>query len=195
MYKKKDFDACQFNPLTDRKLLEAYPRLSEIVLPEWSADGSLDNILRYVILVYDPKSLLVYNERDLNFRKGVAADLAGFDMQDTGFMEDIYNCAHPYITELIIRYLQRFCKSREWAAICALESAFWESIRKVIEPISGKNSKEELENVQKKSTIKCEINDDIQRLEGLYKKFLGEDEGLLQSANNRIRPESLSIAT
>lgn len=192
IYKKKDFGGCMFNPLVDEPMLQVYPRLSEIIFPEWSKDTNLDSIMRYIIMIYDPRSPLIFNERDMNHRKGVAAQLAGFDLDNRDYLMSIYQCSHEYIIDLIMKFLTRFIKSKEWAAICAFESAYWESITKVIEPISGKNSRDILTSVQIKATIKDEIEKDIGRLEKLYQKFLGEDDSLIQKSARRVSPELIA---
>lgn len=188
IYKKQDFNNCHFNPLTDGKMLQVYSALSEIILPDW-IDENTDSICRYAIMVYDPKSPLVTNERDLNYRKQIAAELAG--MTDPDLTEAVFASVHSYSPELIFRYLWRFVKSKEWAAVLALEFAYWESIKKIMEPISGKNNKEELEAVQKKAMIKDEIEKDIKRLEAMQRTFFGEDEDLSKS-RRRITPELMA---
>lgn len=190
-YSEKSFSACIFNPLVKGNIIETYPRLNEIVLPEWD-NSQLDSLIRYVILVYDPKSVLATTERDLNYRKNIAAELAGFDMNDEEYMTSVYTCTHDFLAELIMKFLMRFIKSKEWAAIVIVESCFWESAKKLMEPINGKNSKEELEAVQKKSAIKDELDKDIARLDKYYKAFFGEDEDLLLRAKARVTPESIA---
>lgn len=189
IYKQTDFNNCQFNPLAGGLMLQIYPLLSEIVDPEWH-DEYLDSILRYIIIVYDPKSILVLNERDLNYRKGVALELVSLSDQEVS--EALINSTHKYSPVLIIKYLMRFSRSKEWAAICAYESSFWESIKEVIEPISGKNSREKLDSVQKKAAIKEEIEKDIKRLDQLYRTFFGEDDDLLNKNKRRITPELMA---
>lgn len=184
IYKKQDFNNCTFNPLCDGKILQVFPALSEIILPDW-IDENTDSICRYAIMVYDPKSPLVTNERDLNYRKQIAAEIAG--LTDEVVTNSVFMSTHDYAPELIFRYLMRFAKSKEWAAICAFEFAFWESIKKVTEPISGKSNKEQLEAVQKKAAIKDEIEKDINRLNVLQRIFFGEDEEL--KSRRRITPE------
>jgi hypothetical protein len=190
-YKQSDFNNCQFNPLVDQKILEVYPKLAEIVDSEWF-DDDLDNILRYMIMVYDPKSPLISYERDLNYRKDIAVQLSSITDDTTAAA--VISSTHKYSPSLIIKYLMRFARSKEWAAICAFESSFWESIKEVIEPISGKNSKEKLESVQKKAAIKEEIEKDIRRLDALYRTFFGEDEELQQKAKRRLSPEMISAS-
>lgn len=189
IYKQSDFNNCQFNPLVDQPILDAYPKLNEIIEPEW-LDDNLDSIIRYMIIVYDPKSPLINHERDLNYRKDIAINLA--QITDEKLAAGVFQLKHAYAPDLIIKYLMRFARSKEWAAICAFESSFWESIKEVIEPISGKSSKEKLESVQKKSAIKEEIEKDIKRLDALYKVFFGEDDALEVKSKRRLSPEMIA---
>lgn len=191
-YNQKSFDACTFHPLKDGKLLNEYPILGEIVQPEWRMDPNIDSIVRYTIMVYDPKSALVIGERDLSYRKGIAAELAGFDMEQEEFMNAIYTCAYPNLVEFTIKYLMRFVRSKEWAAICAIEFKYWEEIRQTMTPITGKSSKEELEAVQKKAVIAQEIDNDIKRLDNYYAAFFGEDDELQRKATKRMTPELMA---
>lgn len=188
-YKQTDFKNCQFNPLTDQEMLDAYPKLGEIIDVEWH-DDNLDTILRYMIMVYDPKSPLISYERDLNYRKDTAILLA--KIEDETIAAAVVNSTHIYSPALFIKYLMRFARSKEWAAICAFESSFWESIKEVIEPISGKTSKEKLDSVQKKAAIKEEIEKDIRRLDQLYRTFFGEDDELQLKAKRRLTPEMIA---
>lgn len=188
-YKQADFKSCQFNPLTDQGMLDAYPKLGEIIDAEWH-DDNLDCILRYMIMVYDPKSPLIAYERDLNYRKDTAILLAKIEDEITAAA--VVNSTHTYSPVLFIKYLMRFARSKEWAAICAFESSFWESIKEVIEPISGKTSKEKLDSVQKKAAIKEEIEKDIRRLDQLYRTFFGEDDELQLKAKRRLTPEMVA---
>lgn len=189
IYKEKDFIYCQFNPLVDRPILKAFPVITEIVNPDWQ-DDQRDAIIRYSIMVYDPKSPLVLNERDLNYRKGLAIELVHLDDQYT--VESVINSTHKHSPDFIFEYLKRFARSKEWAAICAFESSFWESIREVMEPISGKNSREKLDSVQKKAAIKEEIEKDIKRLDQLYRTFFGEDDDLMNKNKRRLTPELIA---
>lgn len=192
IYKKKDFAGCQFNPLTDQPMLEAYSTLNEIIKPEYMEEPELDKIIRYVIMVYDPKCALVLNERDINYRKGMAAELAGFDVENVEYLTALYASQFPYVTEMIFHYLRRFGKSKEWAATCAYEFAIWESIRMIMEPVTGKSSKEELEAVQKKAALKDELDKDIKRLDSYFKQFFGDDNDLIDRARKRMTPEMLA---
>lgn len=191
MYTAKSFENLQFNPMVDGAIWKKYPVLLEILSPELVAKPDTDFLLRYIIMVYDPKSILVFSEKDLNYRKGIAAELAQLNVEDEQYIQDIYSFVNETVVDLVIRFLVRFIRSKEWAAICAFETKFWESIKKVIEPISGKNSKEELESVQKKAAISDEIDKDIKRLDNYYKEFFGNDAELEQAFKmQRYTPET-----
>lgn len=189
MYKKKDFDHCFFNPMTEQGMIQAYPRLQEILIPEYDR-ADLDRMLRYIIMMYDPKSPLVYNERDIKNRRNVAADLAGL----TGelILDSVFQFTHDYLADLTFSYLQRFVKSKEWAAIIALEFTYWEAVKKLLEPIKDKNSRNVLISVQLKSAIKLEMLGDIDKLDGLYKTFFGEDKQLEGIIKKRLTPEMVA---
>jgi hypothetical protein len=196
MYTKEKFKNCIFNPMEESGMLSEYPRLEQIIKEEWK-DVHLDSIIRFAICCYDPKSPLIKDEPSLNERKMIAADISnmGSEIQD-----EVFNMIYPanredrtpFVHELIFEYLRRFAKSKEFAAIAAIEFKFWEQIKQVLTPITGKNSKEELEAVQKKSLVSNEIEIDLKRIDTYYMKFFGEDEMLQKKASNRFTPERIA---
>lgn len=192
MYEEKDFSNLQFNPLIKNNLLEYYPAIKEIIRVEISTKNDLDNILRYVIMISDPKSVLVVTERDLSYRKGIAADLSNLNTNET-YRDEVFNYTNETVLELTVRYLMRFAKSKEFAAILALEYTYWESIRLLLKPINDNKvkDKEILDAVQKKGAIKSEIDSDLKRLESYYSSFYGEDKELINRAKERITPENI----
>ena len=202
-YLEKDFKGCIVNPL-QKNLVENNPKLKRIipdVLYIKNEEGEIqelivskneaENILRYIIVMYDPKSPVTRAEKDLMKRKELAATVSGLKDTDD-YLEQIFSCSHPLIVPLAVSYLMDFVKSKEWAAICAFESTFWESIKKLMEPINGKDSKAELESVEKKSKIKNEVDADILRLEQYYLKFFGDDKALEEKAKPKLTPEGMA---
>jgi len=173
-------------------MTDNYPEIWEIISDDLRGSMDLDPILRYIIMVYDPKSPLVGNERDLNFRKGIAAELSGLNTSTEG-IEAIYSCTYPGIVELICKFLVRFVKSKEWAAICAYEYKFWEAIRLLMQPIaSDKSDREQLDAANKKDVLSASIDEGLIKIEALYRAFFGEDEGLERRAKKRVSPELMA---
>ena len=190
-YTEKDFENLTFNPLCVGLLLKTYPKLNEIVQ---DADGDSDRLLRYVILTCDPKSVLFIEEKDLNHRKVIAADLVQLDSDDE-FREAVFSYKHPTVLQLTVNYLKHFAKSKQYAAIVALEYTYWESIRLLLKPIddtlTGAKDRDVLDAVQKKGAIKNEIDADLKRLDTYYSQFFGEDKELELKAKETIRPENV----
>lgn len=172
MYTAKDFNNLQFNPLSKKPLLDEYPILMGIVNVN---DSETDVLLRFVILCYDPKSKLAVEEKDLNHRKAIAAELSGI-REDIEYQNAVFTFALEQVARLTLRYLIRFVKSKEWAAIIAIEYKYWENISELTKPIEGSTNKERLEAAQKKAIISDEVEKDIKRIDNLYKTFFGDDQ-------------------
>lgn len=187
-YTEKSFEQCLFNPMKKGKMADLFPELSYLMEPHWEGDEHLDELVRYAILMYDPESPLHKSEKDITVRREIAFELTG--IKDPALKAVISTHAHDFLPDLITKYLMR-CKSKEWAMICAMEYTFWESIHKLFEPISGKNTKEELESVQKKSAIKDEMEKDSDRLENYYKKFFGGDDDVKVKTKMLYKPEHM----
>lgn len=193
-YTKQEFNGCRFNPLNEQRMLEAYPVLCEIVLPEWTNDPYLDQLIRYTIAVYDPTSPLMRTEKDLTYRKDAALQLAL--IEDEEVQAKVVACIYgegAWQVELIVRFFIRFVKSKEAAAIAAFEAKYWESIKIIMLPINTANKdKDVLDAVQKKSAVSEEIDKDILRLEKYYEKFYGGDKELEAKAKKRVTPEMIA---
>lgn len=192
-YTPKQFAACQFNPLVTGPMIDQYPNLAEILPENFDQNNLWDNLVRYTILIYDPKSALVTAERDLNFRKTLGAELAMLPLADEAIMEQIYNCSYPGLLDVTCKYLVRFSKSKEWAAICAYEYKFWEAIRLLMQPISAdKSDREQLDAANKKDVLSASIDEGLIKLEGYYRSFFGEDDELQKRAKKRVSPELMA---
>lgn len=58
MYLKEDFDKCAFNPMEELSMLKTYPKLASIIDMGWLTDNHIEKVIKYVIMVFDPKSPL-----------------------------------------------------------------------------------------------------------------------------------------
>lgn len=177
-YSEKEFQGCEFNPVTGGvPMLEAYPRLKEIIDTDWVEEyaDAMDELIRFVIMVYDKNSPLRQSERDSMRRKNIAYDLVGFKRQANGEpIEEIINETHPIIFMITVRYLAKFIKSKEYAALCAFEFKYYENIMELMTPIVGTTNAERLEAAKKKSVISEEIVKDIKIIDDLWLGFFGE---------------------
>lgn len=189
-YQKKDFLNLRFNPLEETPIREAYPDLNDIIRPEILSEPLLDAMIRYVIMLCEPKSIVFLSESDLNKRKDLAAELAGLPM-DVNILDKIFSYDNELVLELTIRYLTRFSKNKEFAALIAMEQVYWEEIKLLLKPINeSEKDNNVLAAIQKKSAIKNEIDSDLKRIGDYYSSFLGEDKDLI-AKKERVRPESI----
>lgn len=196
------FSGCAINPLqanllgNNQRLLEFLPQvklpIDEDDIQEEFTNSEIENICRYIIMMYDPKSPLVKNERDLTSRKVKAAELSNLGT-DQELLIRIYSCEHPLIVPISVGYLRFYAKSREYAAIVATEAKYWESIAGIMTPVDGKSDKDRLQAIQVKSALSDEVEKDILRLADYESKYFGLDE-LLEEATKkqRISPESIA---
>lgn len=183
-YSEKDFSGCIFNPLVKENMLSAYPKLSQIIDKEWEQEPLLDKIIRFVILVYDHKSAL-RRERDSIRRKNMAYDLAGFNRNELGEgLPEIINETHELCLYITVRFLAKFIKDKEYAALCAFEFKYYENILELMTPIKGETNAERLEAAKKKSVISEEIIKDIKVIDDLWHSFFG-DKNLVQKVKTK----------
>lgn len=195
IYSDADFKNLPFNPMCSGKILTTYPVLKEIT--NGLEAKQMDEYVRYTIMLCEPKSVLVATERDLTDRKKSAAQIAGIAFKTEQEESDFFTYKDEIAFELTVRYLTRFCKSKEFSAIMAFENCYEESIRLLMKPIEEKVSgvqikdKEILDAVQKKSAIKNEISQDLARINNLYEEFFGEDMELTKKATGRLTSENI----
>ena len=192
-YTEKDFSAFPFNPLKNTDLHKAVGFIPDALtvttkyldVEVVKTHAKIHNLLAYTMLMYDSRSVLIPRERDIDTRKRIAADLAGLEHSD-----DYFTLTHEVLMTLVVWYLKTQVKSREFAAIVALEYKFWENITELMSPIVGDTNKERLEAAQKKAVISSEIDNDINKLNRYYKDFFGDDDAIATTVKKQsFRPE------
>jgi hypothetical protein len=173
-------------------MLDAYPRLSTIIEKDWLEEPMIDKIIRFIILNYDTGSVLRKNERDSIRRKNIAYDLAGFTRSDIGeALPEIINETHELCFHITVRFLAKFIKDKEYAALCAFEFKYYENILELMTPIKGDTNAERLEAAKKKSVISEEIIKDIKVIDDLWHGFFGEKIMLEKVKSKKFIPEMM----
>lgn len=186
IYTEKEFANCVFNPLSKGKMIKNYPKLNEILDSEDKTQNYIDRLIRYTIALYDSQSPLVYQEKELKFRKQAAAELAGFHEEvDVDVLNKIYECKDERAVKISLLYLKKFIKSRVWAMIVSAEQAFWNATDKLmIQVTEGRNETLALLEIQDRTH---------DRLSKLYIEFYGEDMDLMKVDKDfHITPEKLA---
>lgn len=187
-YTEKDFSGCLFNPMADGLLTEIYPKLKSIA----NKDETIDKLLRYIIMCFDPKSPIVREERDYLRRKNIAYELSGLPKRGGEPDQDILNGGNEKSFLLTIKYLSHFVKEKEYAALCAFEFKYYENISELLKPIQGDTNAERLEAAKKKSVISDEIDKDIRRIDDYWLMFFGDKDLSEKVKIKKFRPEAMT---
>jgi hypothetical protein len=186
MIKESDFSRCTFNPMFPGPLFEEYPALQILFdgKENWLDLPNVEQIVRWVIMCYDSLSPMIVLHKDLNERRKVAFQMVGIET-NTELCLQLSTHTHEFAPEIIFRYLKEFVKNREFARLAAVEYKYWESIWHLLKPVSGDNSKVELEAMQKKSLLAAEIDKDIERLDKYFQQFFGHDKELIERMQSK----------
>lgn len=203
-YNDSHFKNCPFSPF-DEKLFKHHPHLIGLVpdlsVPEGEQESVLnkvhpENVLRYIIALYDPKSPLIKGEQSLNRRKEVAAEIAGIDQEkQIGEAMVIYECRDEKLVMFIQNYLRYYAKSMEWAMIQSFEQTFWEYQARLMQPIERGDKDKDLISAL---NMKTKLSEDMPALYDKYQlaleKFYGEDRVLIDESSKitRFTPESIA---
>ena len=186
MYSKESFDNCLFNPL-EKNLLKTYPRLGQL--------GTKDeNLLRYVGLLYDPRSPLVRDFRDLKMRKQEAAMLAGYNLRK-GEADKIFDFSDKEALNAVDVYLKSFISSRLWYMINAREQTIYEYAQRMLKPVEEKDGvgeKDLMQSISIKSKLSADMATMNELLDADYNKFFGNDEDLAKATRRGFTPEEMA---
>lgn len=178
MYAEKDFEKCLFNPC-EVDMFVSYPQLKKIQ----DISPLIDNkLMKYIVCVYDYKSPIVTNNRDLKVRKQVAAEFAGYDFLKND-ISHIFNISEEYIMKAIDTFLKTFIHSRTWYMICCNEGIFYEFGQRMLLPVTTKDEggKPMTEKALTETMVlKTKLSDDMasidERLDAAYKRLYGNEQ-------------------
>lgn len=158
-----------------------------------------NNVIRFVVYAYDPKSPFVENAAsDLKKRKESAAEEAGFNRNEkTGRFEgkivEIMAMENDSTNEMIFCYL-RLINNRTWKLISTYEQVFSEYIKLLMTPISDSDidSKKLLEAANVKAKLREECKIIATDLDSLYKTLFGDSEDIKEIITIKpIKPETI----
>jgi hypothetical protein len=190
-YSLESFKNCLFNPLA-KNLTEKYPAL----LPLLPKGDNGEKILRYILFLYDPKSPLIKDSRNIKTRKQEAARLAGFDLQkDSDFLDDLFAFKNREAAAKTVHFLKDFIHNRTWSMIVSHEQTFYEYNERLLKPVEDdKDTKEKdvMSTIVLKSKLVQDLKDIHSTLKEYYKEMFEDDDLRDKVVNNRISPETMA---
>jgi hypothetical protein len=155
-----------------------------------------DQIIRYIVLVYDPKSPLVLREENIISRKKAAMVLIGAKVDTKGFFSDgvnaiIANKNMPAI-ELKMRFL-RFTNNMVWMQLCNATEMFFEFQRIIGQAISddAKKSPDELIKIRLSTQKDSEVLE--AKMEKLADKLFIGDIDLMNFVGSTIVKDEIKL--
>lgn len=171
------------DPYAEGDIMEMYPALQGIKPPDIPSINP-DTFFRWMAFVYDPNSPMIHGFQDLKQRKEAAADEVGFKLK--------HALDHMPV---VVDFLQKMVKSREWTLIVSYENFYDELTEKVNTKLSDGTQDDQLKALEKKTKSLAEMRNIIAILPQLYKEFFGGDEELQKVAEQDITPELVSKMT
>ena len=191
IFNKEDFDKMIFNPFKVKgPLKKALPKMKMFK----SFELADDQMIAYVLYMYDQNTPLKEQFPDLKIRKEQAAILSGYSLtKDDKFLHDLFF----FISEKLVQMVDEFLRkqnNRIWSMIVSNEQTFFEYQTKLLSPVEGDRDKDILQALQIKSKIMDDLNTINDRLDSYYMKLYGEDQELLKviKADKRLTPEFIA---
>lgn len=188
----KDFNNLKYNVFASNKLSDCrgIERLgvNEIVRPDKL------KLIRYAMVLYDAKSILVKNIQDVNQRKREAAVLAGYDLEkDSSVLEELFDMTDTDLQLIVINFLKDQ-NSFYWSMIVSNEQTFYEYQKALISEVKLMDKdKDRLQALAIKSKLMEDCDAITTRIIGYYTKVFRDDE-IIEIVQNtrRYTPESMA---
>lgn len=192
MYTEKNFTGCTFNPLI-KDFRERYENLFEIVPVDFVGDK--EKLLKYICLMYDPKSPLITDTASIDTRKRNAAQYAGYAIDEKG-LNEIFELTNKHVIEVIDVFLRRHINERLAYMIFGNEQTFFEYGKRLLQPVEWKEDSKE-KDLLSAIAIKTKLSEDMAainaRIEADYKRLYNNDAHLEKVVTKRaFTPEGFA---
>lgn len=191
IFNNEDFSKMIFNPFKVKgSLKKKYPKMKMFS----TFQSSEDQLIAYVLYMYDQNTPLKDQFPDLKIRKEQAAELSGYDItKDAEVLNQIFFFTNSKLVDMVDEFLRKQ-NNRIWSMIVSNEQTFFEYQTKLLSPVEGDRDKDILQALQIKSKIMDDLNTINDRLDSYYMKLYGEDQELLKTikADKRLTPEFIA---
>ena len=191
IFNTEDFKKMIFNPFKVKgSLKKKFPKMKMFS----SFQTAEDQMIAYVLYMYDQNTPMKEQFPDLKIRKEQSAVLSGYDLvKDNEILHDMFFFKSTMVIEMVDEFLRKQ-NNRIWSMIVSNEQTFFEYQKKLLSPVEGEKDKDILQALQIKSKIMDDLNTINDRLDSYYMKLYGEDQELLKTikADKRLTPEFIA---
>lgn len=134
-----------------------------------------DNLIRYVMAMYDQRSPVIRVFTDLAMRKKESAIVSGYDLdKDQAILTGLFDMTDTDLQELTMAFLKEE-NIFEWSMIVSNEQVFYELQKALITEVVAE-SKDKLQSLQLKGKIMDECDTIAERVARYYQKVFGDEE-------------------
>jgi len=191
IFNTEDFKKMIFNPFKVKgSLKKKFPKMKMFS----SFQTAEDQMIAYVLYMYDQNTPMKEQFPDLKIRKEQSAVLSGYDLvKDNEILHDMFFFKSTKVIEMVDEFLRKQ-NNRIWSMIVSNEQTFFEYQKKLLSPVEGERDKDILQALQIKSKIMDDLNTINDRLDSYYMKLYGEDQELLKiiKSDKRLTPEFIA---
>jgi hypothetical protein len=194
LFDKEEFSAMAFNVFSvkpEKDLLEHFKKMNLLKSFSLYKGAMANEVIRYVLYMYDKNSPLREMFPDLKKRKSEAALLAG--LSGGARMKKVFDMKDEGVLDMIDEFV-RHQNNRIWALIVSNEETFYEYQSSLIRNVTADKDMDTLKALQIKSKLMDDCDTINARLEAYYRKLYGDNEELLAivSKRQRITPEMIA---
>lgn len=182
-YTASDFERLKYNVMVEGDVLEKIPALKKFQSFAECNSENRNELIRYVVLMYDKRSPIVSSSRSPEAKHLEALSLSG--LQRLGDpSEDIINMAIDLLKDQ---------NDLVWALIVANEGTFWEYQRMVAEPVTSfDGDKDRLSATSLKTKLLKDCDEIAARLEAYYMKVFQDQKTVEKAKIRLLTPENIA---
>ena len=181
-------DLSKVQPGTD--LIERFPHLGNLNTLTHCHRKDRNELLWYILLMYDPKSPFKQIIADIKLRKKECAKAAG--LKEGPALQRIFDFKDKVFMSILDEWLKS-SHNRVWSMIVSNEQVFYEYQERLLTPVeSDKGDKDAIQAADLKSKLMDTCDEIHKRLEGYYRELYGDKETAEKMIiEKRWTPESI----
>lgn len=195
---KTDFNNLKYPVFSvERSLLDKIKELAAYaeLLAEKESTGrpDIDNLIRYIMVLYDKKSPLIRSFTNLEQRKREAAVLAGYDLEvDAERVAKLFDFTDQDLQNLALYFLEE--QNDMWYCnLVSNEQTFYEYQKALLAEVKlVDGDKDKMSTLVIKSKLQDECEKIAERVEKYYTKVYGEGEEKAKAKTKDFSPESIA---
>lgn len=182
IYSKEKFDVLEINVFEEEDLIANHRRKIQEIFgpPTKHRRVDLENLIKYVFLMYDRRTPMVEFFSQVDERKKNCALLAGYEDVNHVRVLEIMSLEDEVAQEFIYKLIKHQ-KGMVWSALVTNCELFWQYQRELLIPISiSKDDKNKLDGMKVKGALAKEVDIILERINGYTDDLFGEDIALIK---------------